>query len=106
MVDSRDKKNEAEYDMDRELSTLVEKKIIPSKLAEKLSTKLKQKNIKLTKSQLYLLVNKINEVMQNLKNFNKTKTDFEKPYLQDNKPITTFNEDQDMQRLVESIEKL
>jgi len=99
MVGSEEKNTNQEYDMDRELSTLVENNIIPSKLAEKLSQKLRQKNVKLTKNQLYLLVNKINEIMTGYK-----KADIKN--LDISKPSGDLNFDQNMQKLVESVDKL
>jgi len=54
-------------DIDKELSTLVSKKVIPKKIADKLALKLKKKNVKLSKKQLYTLVYKIREVIINYK---------------------------------------
>ena len=51
MVESeRDSNNSEEFDLNTELSILVSKNVIPSRLAERLENKLKDKKIKITKS--------------------------------------------------------
>jgi archaellum component FlaD/FlaE len=54
-------------DLEKELSALVSKKVIPKKIAEKLGQKLKDKNVKLSKEQLHTLVYKIREVIIDIK---------------------------------------
>jgi flagellar protein FlaD len=51
------------FNLKTELSNLVEKKIIPSKIAEKLQQKLEEKNIKLDEQQLYNLIDRIKDIM-------------------------------------------
>ncbi len=93
------KRNEA-YDLDSELSTLVNNNMLNPRIAEKLNTKLKQKNVNLTKNQLHMLVNKINEIMGNQRK--QIKTDIGRSK---NKGYQ-IKENENMQRLVESIENL
>jgi len=65
-VDSR-KKVANSCNLEKELSALVSKKIIPKKIADGLAKKLKQKNVSLSKEQLHTLVYKIREVIINIK---------------------------------------
>ena len=44
---------------------LVDKKMIPRRIAEKLQDRLKEKHVQINKDQLYLLVNKIKEAINN-----------------------------------------
>lgn len=91
------------FDIDSELSALVEKKVIPSRIAEKLGQKLKEKNIKITKEQLNILIQKINTIMRTHSKFDPV----EKPSASQNAPQTlTTKPDQNMQKLVEAVEKL
>ena len=96
MGDREKEKKDEEYDIDSELSTLVKKNKLNSRISEKLKTKLKEKNIKLTKDQLHKLVNKINEIM------NKQKDSVESQ----DKSIKPPQKNENMQKLVESIETL
>lgn len=100
MGDSNNKEKKEGFDFETELSTLVKNNFLNPKIAEKLKTKLKQKNVNLTKNQFHMLVNKINEIMKNYKGIDKTK----------NKPVKTTEKsipkDDHMQKLVESIESL
>ena len=61
--DSKNKSSE-DFDIKVELSTLVEKKQIPLNIANRLEKKLNEKSIKITKEQLYVIVKKINNIMQ------------------------------------------
>ena len=54
--DDRKKSISNNFNLNTELSTLVEKKIIPLKIAEKLQQKLEEKNITVDEQQLYNLV--------------------------------------------------
>lgn len=56
------------FDVDVELSSLVAKKVLPETVAEKLGEKLKEKNVQITKDQLYLLVEKIRSLLQSATN--------------------------------------
>jgi len=65
----RDSKNSNSKgcNIERELSILVSKKVIPAKLAKKLEKKLKDKDVQLSKKQLHALVFKIRDVVKNMK---------------------------------------
>lgn len=89
MGDSKINTNAGGFDIQKELSTLAAKNIIPKKLADKLAQKLIERNVRLNKQQLHLLVTKINNV---LKGYNAT----------DIKPST----DNNMQKLIETVERL
>lgn len=54
-----------DFDLNGELSTLVDKRIIPQKVADKLEEKINERHIKLNKSQLRLLSTKIRELIDN-----------------------------------------
>jgi len=88
--DSKNKSSEF-FNLDNELSALVKKGIIPQIVADKLKIKLREKNVNLTREQLYTLVDKINEIA---KNYKKTGQ------------IPTKPNDTNMQKLVETVEKL
>ena len=94
MGDSQINTNAGNFDIQKELSTLVAKNIIPKKLADRLGQKLRERNIKLNKQQLHMLVTKINNVLKEYNNYD-TKTT----------PSPTMNND-NMQNLVETIERL
>lgn len=92
------------FDIESELSALVAKNIISSRIADKLGKKIKEKNIKITKEQLNTLVEKIKSIMQNYKKYETpTKTS---PSETPSKTTTTIKPDENMQKLVETIEKL
>lgn len=90
------------FDIDSELSALVAKNVISPRIADKLSKKIKEKNIKITKEQLNTLVEKIKSIMQNYKNY---ETPAKTPATP-SKTTTTIKPDENMQKLVETIEKL
>ena len=52
-----------EFDMGAELSALVEDKVIPPKIAEKLEKRLREKQVNITKEQLHALAMKIKELI-------------------------------------------
>ena len=94
-----------ESELKNELSALVEKKLISSKIADKIGNKLNEKQIKISKEQLQKLVQKISEIIRSgqiperVKKVNNiTKDENEVAANQ------TFNTD--MKRLVDTIEKL
>ena len=92
-----------DFDFKSELSALVEKRMIPSRIADKLEKKLKEKNVKISKEQQNLLVEKIVNVMKNYSRYGeKTKEEVSPKVAQssDKKP------DADMLKLVQTIEKL
>ncbi|MCD6542256.1 MAG: hypothetical protein J7K38_02905 [Thermoplasmata archaeon] len=55
-----------EFELSSELSTLVAQGKITPKIAEKIKEKVKKKGVKLTKEQLYKLVDKINSLLRNM----------------------------------------
>ncbi len=92
-----------EFELGSELSTLVAKNEIPSKIAQKLEQKLKEKHVTLSKQQLYTLVNKIKEI---LRTYSKFEPKGEKGQPQKTgKHLSTPN-DENMQKLVETLDKL
>lgn len=99
-VDSENKILE-EFELGNELSALVEKKIIPQRIAEKLEQKLKKNKIKISKKQLYLLADKIKNAMRTYSKFDKPEKD-EMPKLE----TLEKRPEMDMKRLVETVEKL
>lgn len=54
----------ANFDLQLELSSLVADKIIPYSIAEKLEKKIVEKQVDITKDQLYTLANKIHDLIQ------------------------------------------
>jgi flagellar protein FlaD len=102
-------KNNSNFDVSKELSTLVSKNILPKKIAVKLDNKLKEKNIKLSKEQFYLLIDKIIGFLKDYTNLEKIKpanydniSDKKQEY--DASNMKTLSET--MERLEERIEKL
>ena len=69
----RDKKGDSEiktsedFDLRKELSTLVSQKVISQKIAVKLEQRLREKNVRLNKEQLHILVYKIREVINDIR---------------------------------------
>ena len=94
-----DSKNEAseEFDLEEELSALVTENIIPSRVADKIGKKLKEKKIEITKEQLYMLANKIGELINDY-----YRSDDNVNVIKNKEMI----EDADMQKLIETIEQL
>jgi flagellar protein FlaD len=91
------------FDLKTELSALVENKVISPKIAEKLEQKISEKNIKLDKDNLNILVSKIKDTMKNFSKFEQTtkKSKQEKAV----QPINKKTEE-DMLNLIQKIEKL
>jgi len=87
-----------DFNLENELSTLVKKDIIPSRIADKLINKLKERNIRITKEQLYKLAYKINDIMKGY-----DKTEF-KPQRTDNQ--NWKETDTNMEKLVKTVENL
>ena len=92
--DSKNQVLEGE-ELKNELSALVNQKIIPLRIAEKLEKKLKEKNVKITKEQLNTLTNKIRDAL----------IDYTKTTKKPGKP-TWEKPDADMQKLLKTIENL
>jgi archaellum component FlaD/FlaE len=53
-----------EFEINEELNSIIEHHILPSRIAQKIGEKLKEKNVKVTKSQLYRLIEKIQTVLR------------------------------------------
>jgi len=60
-----------EFELGSELSALVEKKVIPQRIAQKLEQRLKSGQIKISRKQLLMLVDKIKNVMRTYSKFDK-----------------------------------
>ena len=94
-----------------ELSTLVEQNALPQKIAQKIGEKLKEKNIKITKNQLYKLTGKIQDVLREYSSQDHSQPDKKiemQPVMNNEKKswndaIIPMN---DMQTLVQAVEKL
>ena len=56
-----------EFDLGNELSNLVNQKVIPQRIAEKLEKKLREKNLKISKQQLNTLVYKLRDIINDYK---------------------------------------
>jgi len=68
-----------EFDLQLELSSLVADQIIPQSIAEKLEQKLVEKQVDITKDQLYTLAEKIHSLIQTYKETGSLPTPAEKP---------------------------
>lgn len=68
-----------EFDLQLELSSLVADQIIPQSIAEKLEQKLVEKQVDITKDQLYALAEKIHSLIQTYKETGSLPTPVEKP---------------------------
>ena len=104
MIESgRDSNNSEEFDINTELSILVSKNIIPQRLAERLEKKLKDKKIKITKQQFQSLIEKIRETIGKY-----AKTEKPRGAEESEKTVqpSITNKDEDMQKLIETVEKL
>ena len=89
-------KTKDEFDFSTELSTLVSNNVIPSRLAEKLENKLKEKKVKITEKQFKSLIEKIQDIMRSYSK-NEKPTD-KKESIQKETP-TTIKNDEDMQKI-------
>jgi len=88
-----------------ELSTLVERNILPQKIAQRIAEKLKEKNLRITKNQLYRLTEKIQSALSNYKI-----TVQNQPNQPKKATTSLFNETTvqttDMKELIETVEQL
>jgi flagellar protein FlaD len=100
-----DDKITEEFDIEKELSIIIEKKLLSQKFATKIVEKLKKNKIKITKEQLYELVGKIQEIMQTYSE--SSTTDMKKASQPINETeIVESISNADMKKLLDSIEKL
>ena len=89
------------FEIDNELSIIIEKNMLPPRIAEKIGEKIKENNIKISKEQLYKLVEKIQSVMSgHIKPIQSKHKEYGK------NEITTDEESADMKKLVEAVEQL
>lgn len=94
MGNSQTNTNAGSFDIQKELSILAAKNIIPKKLADRLGQKLIERNIRLDKQQLHLLVTKINNVLKGYNNLDLKSSS------------GTGENDNNMQKLIETVERL
>lgn len=87
-----------DYNLGNELSTLVNQKVIPQRIAEKLEKKLREKNVKITKQQLYSLVYKLRDIINDYRKSDQIKKEVESPVWE--------KQDADMEKLLQTIENL
>ncbi|MHA1221340.1 MAG: FlaD/FlaE family flagellar protein [Candidatus Heimdallarchaeota archaeon] len=92
-----------DFELGNELSTLVAKNEIPSKIADKLEQKLKEKEVKITKEQLHMLVGKIKDIMRTYAKFDRVGKKDQPAKTEQTLKATS---DMDMQKLVETMDKL
>jgi len=98
-----------EFEIGAELTAIVERNLLPSKITQKIGEKIKEKNIKITKDQLYKLVEKIQSALRTYtssspsqpEHLKKEQAKEEKKSWNDISVQTT-----DMKRLVETVEHL
>lgn len=102
-VDSRTKIFD-KFDLGNELSSLVEKKVISRRIADRLEKKLNEKKVNISKEQLQILVKKIAEI---IRTYNRS----EKPLNNENELLKVEKNlekksNTDMNQLIETVEKL
>jgi flagellar protein FlaD len=95
-------KNNSNFDISKELSTLVSKNILPKKIAVKLDNKLREKNIKLSKEQFYLLIDKITGFLKNYTNLEQQNHESMENASDNKLGVDSSN----MQTLLETMERL
>jgi archaellum component FlaD/FlaE len=92
-------------EVNSELSSLVEKNILPQKIAKRIAEKLKEKNIRLTKNQLYRLTDKIQNILYNYKASAPNQS--EQPKRVETQTLSnTSIQTTDMKKLLEAVEQL
>jgi archaellum component FlaD/FlaE len=88
-----------------ELSLLVGQNILPQKIAQLITEKIKEKNIKITKNQLNQLINKIQSILSN--NKASVPSQPEQPRKVETQTINTSSiQSTDMKRLQDAVEQL
>jgi archaellum component FlaD/FlaE len=88
-----------------ELSSLVEQNILPQKIALRIAEKLKEKNIRITKNQLYRLTEKIQSALYNYKASLPNQPEQQKKE-ETHTPNATTIQTTDMKKLLEAVEHL
>ncbi|MEF8848236.1 MAG: hypothetical protein V5A68_03795, partial [Candidatus Thermoplasmatota archaeon] len=82
---NNDQNEKQDFDINKELSLLIKKNVLPEKIGFKLKNKLDQSNIQINKEQLYALVDKIKEAIKSYEKSNsETKEKVEKKPSQEN----------------------
>jgi len=102
-VDSRNKFYDS-FDLENELSALVEKNVISKRLADRLQRKIIEKKVNITKEQLQMLVKKIEETLR-IYNRNAQTTKDEDSTTKTEK-TTEKKSNADMKQLYDTVEKL
>jgi flagellar protein FlaE len=92
------------FDLENELSSLVEKKVISRRIADRLEKKLNEKKVNISKEQLQILVKKIGEIVR-------TYSRSEKPLNNENEILKVEKNQEkksntDMNQLIETVEKM
>ena len=87
-----------DYDLGNELSALVNQKVIPQRIAEKLEKKLREKSVKITKQQLYNIAYTIRDIISDYRKSDQIKKKVATPAWE--------KQDTDMQKLLQTIENL
>jgi archaellum component FlaD/FlaE len=102
-----------ELELDKELNTIIEQHILPQRIAQRIREKLKEKNVKVTKNQLYKLVEKIQTALRTNPLLSSIQAEQIKriestPSIKEEKKTWNVNASQttDMEQLVEMVELL
>jgi archaeal flagellar protein FlaD len=95
-----------EFEVSAELATIAEQKILPQKIVQRITERLKEKNIKVTRSQLYRLVEKIQSALQSLTPSLSNHTEQVQMHVQKKTLNDTTFETNDMKKLLEAVEQL
>jgi archaeal flagellar protein FlaD len=100
--------NSNDFDVESELNILVKNKILPKVIAEKLAKKIQEKNIKITKEQLILLAEKVNEFIKSYKEQLKQKENRSEKEIQieDDEQTEKTLENHDLKELFDKINDL
>jgi len=103
MVDSQEKNSE-KFSLECELSALVENNVISKRIADRLQKKLIEKQVKISKEQLYIIVKKISEIIKAYRKNDQVKKGEDTVI----KAVQTADKklDTDMQKLISTIGKL
>ena len=102
-----------ELEVAAELATIIERNMLPQRIAQRIGEKIKEKNIKVTKDQLYKLVEKIQSTLRSYTSSTSSQLEQQKKaehlilVKEEKKPWnSTTVQTTDMMQLVEAVEKL
>ena len=102
-----------ELEVAAELATIIERNMLPQRIAQRIGEKIKEKNIKVTKDQLYKLVEKIQSTLRSYTSSTSSQLEQQKKaehlilVNEEKKPWnSTSVQTTDMMQLVEAVEKL